>query len=213
MPDPTISAAAMRLVSLMVGNPPQSIEDLTEAAGVTRSAVAGRLNELVAAGFVRRSVQRLPSKGRPRYRYAVTDAAMTHLFPGDQSLVTAAFWRAIQDIGGTKLEKQVVERISRALTDHYNGQLQGRTPAQRFRELAEVFRKAEGNVVEIETGDTGRLVMRRRSCSFCNMSDGSRAVCQIDEKIVSAVVAAPVRQTACRHDGDPCCVFELVTDE
>lgn len=213
MPDPTISAAGMRFVSLMVGNLPQSIEDLTEAAGVTRSAVAERLNELVAAGFVRRSVQRLPSKGRPRYRYAVTDAALVHLFPGDQSLVTSAVWRAIQDIGGAKLEKKVLKRINRALTDHYNGLLQGRTPAERFRELAEVFREAEGNVVEVETDDAGRLVMRRRSCSFYNMFDGNQAVCQIDEKMVSAVVGAPVRRTACRHDGDPCCIFEIAADE
>ena len=213
MPDPTISAAAMRLVSLMVGNPPESIEDLIEAAGVTRSAVAERLNELVAAGFVRRSVQRLPSKGRPRYHYSVTDAALVHLFPGDQSLVTSVIWRAIQDIGGTKLESQVLERIGRALTDYYKRQLQGRTPAQRFRELAEVFREAEGNVVEVETGDAGRLVMRRRSCSFFTMFKETGAVCQIDEKMVSNIVGAPVRQTACRHDGDPCCIFEIATDE
>lgn len=213
MPDPTISAAGMRLVSLMVGNPPHSIEDLIEAAGVTRSAVAERLNELVAAGFVRRSLQRLPSKGRPRYHYSVTDAALVHLFPGDQSLVTSTIWRAIQDIGGTKLEKQVLERINRALTDHYKGRLQGSTPAQRFRELAEVFCEAEGNVVEVETGDAGRLVMRRRSCSFFTMFKDTGAACQIDEKMVSIIVGAPVRQTACRHNGDPCCIFEIAIDE
>ncbi len=213
MPDRTISPAGMRLVSLMVGNLPQSIEDLTEAAGVTRSAVAERLNELVAGGFVRRSVERLPSKGRPRYRYAVTDAALADLFPGDQSLVTSAVWRAIQDIGGAKLEKKVLKRVNRALTDHYKGSLQGRTPAERFRELAEVFREAEGNVVELETDGAGHLVMRRRSCSFYNMFDGNRVVCQIDEKMVSAVVGAPVRRTACRHDGDPCCIFEIGADE
>ncbi len=213
MPDPTVSAAAMRLVRLLVGNLPQSVEDLVEATGVTRTAVAERLNELTAAGFASRSVQRLPGKGRPRYHYSLTDAALVRLFPGDKSLASSAMWRAIQEIGGVKLEKQVLKRISRALADHYKRQLQGRTPAERFRELAEVLRETEGNVVEVEASDAGRLVMRWRSCSFYSMFEESRVVCQIDEKMVSTIVGAPVRRTACRHDGDPCCIFEIVTDE
>ncbi len=213
MPDPTVSAAGMRLVKILVGNPPQSVEDLIEAMGVTRTAVTEQLNELTAAGYVRRCMDRLPGRGRPRYLYAATDAALEHLFSGCQSLVVPAMWRAIQDVGGVKLKRQVLKRVSRALADHYKRQLRGRTPAERFRELAEVFREAEGNVVEVEAGDAGRLMMRRRSCSFYSMFEKSRAVCHIDEKMVSTIVGAPVRRTACRHDGDPCCIFEIVIDE
>lgn len=213
MPGPTVSEAGMRLVELLVGKPPQSVEDLVKAAGVTRTAVVERLHELTAAGFVSRSVQRLPGKGRPRHRYSLTDAALVRLFPGDQSLASSAMWRAIQDIGGAKLENQVLKRINRALVDHYKHQLRGRTPAERFRELAKVFREAEGNVVEVEAGDAGRLMMRRRNCPFFAMFGESQVVCHIDEKMVSAIVGAPVQRTACRHDGDPCCVFEIVTDE
>ena len=213
MPDLTISATAMRLAKLLVGNPPQSVEDLAEAIGVTRTAVTEQLNELVALGFVHRSVERLPDRGRPRHLYAVTDAALRHLFPGNQSLVVPAIWRALEDIGGKKLKEQVLEQISRTLADHYKRQFQGKTPAERFRELAEVFREIEGNVVEVTEGDAGRLLMRRRSCSFFSMFEESRAVCQIDEKMVSEIVGVPVRRTDSRHDGDPCCIFEIVIDE
>ncbi len=210
--DPIVGTAAMRLVKLLVGNPPQSIEDLIEATGLTRTAVNEPLRELVAAGFVRRGVEQSSGRGRPPYLYSVTDAALAQLFSGGQSLVAPALWRTIQDIGDIKLKKQVFEQVSRTLVDHYRRQIQGRAPAQRFRELAKVFREAEGNVVEMETGDAGQLMMRRRSCSFFTMSEESRAICHIDEEMVSAIVGAPVRRTACRHDGDACCVFEIVID-
>lgn len=52
-------------MKLLVGNPPQTITDLIRAAGVTRTAVTEQLNELVAAGFVERSMERLSGRGRP----------------------------------------------------------------------------------------------------------------------------------------------------
>lgn len=211
MPNPTISATGMRLVELLVGHPPRSVEELAEALGLTRTAVTEPLGELMTAGFVRRIEERR-SRGRPRYLYSATDAALLHLFPGSQSLVVPAMWRAIEEIGGVKLRRQVLKRVSNALAEHYKRQLKGKTPAKRLRELAKVLRKAEGNLVEIE-GDGGRrLAIRRRSCSFFSMFEESRAVCQIDEKMVGAIIAAPVKKTACRHDGDPCCIFEIVTD-
>ena len=213
MPDPTVSEATMRLVRLLVGNPPQSVQDLVDATGVTRTAVAKGLDELVAAGFVRRSAEQLPGKGRPRFHYSVTDAARTHLFPADQSLAVSLMWRAIEDVGGIELKRRVLRRVGRALADHYKRQLRGNTAAERFRELAKVFCEAEGNLVEVEADGAGRLVMRRRNCSFFSVSEEGQAFCQIGEKMVSAIVEAPVRRTACRHDGDHCCIFEIVIDE
>ncbi len=213
MPDPTVSAAGMRLVESLVGNPPQSVEELTEAIGVTRTAVTEQLNELMAAGFVRRSVERVPSRGRPRYLYSVTDAALLRLLPGNPTRVVPAIWRAIEETDGIKLKEQVLERVSRTLAEHYKRQLKGKTPAERFRELAKVLRETEGNLIEVEADDAGRLAMRKRSCSFFSMFEESRAVCHIDAKMLSAIVGVPVRRTACRHDGAPCCIFEIVADE
>ena len=54
MPDAIISAAGLRIVKLLVGNPPQTVSDLIGATRVTRTAVTEQLNELVAAGYVER---------------------------------------------------------------------------------------------------------------------------------------------------------------
>ncbi len=199
-------------MKLLVGKPPQTVADLVDEAGITRTAVIERLNQLVAGGFVTRD-QDQSDRGRPCYLYSATDAALAELFPGNQQLLVPALWCAIEGGGGTKLKKKVRKKVSLILADHYNRRIKGKTPLERFRELAEVLREDEGNLVEIEEGDQGRFVMRRHNCSFFSMFEDSRTVCHVDEEMLTAVIGAPVKRTASRHDGAPCCIFEIVDDQ
>ena len=50
MVDTTITVAGMRIVRLLVGKPPQTVDELIEATGVTRTAVA---QQLTRVGFRR----------------------------------------------------------------------------------------------------------------------------------------------------------------
>lgn len=211
MIDPTVSAAGMRVVKLLVGNPPQTVADLINAMGVTRTAVTEQLNELVAAGFVKRGTQRLPGRGRPRHVYSATDASLMLLFANNQRLVVPAMWRAIHDIGGNGLTKKVLRRVSRAMADHYKHRISSETPEERLRELTGLLCE-EGGLVEAVDKD-GQLVMRKRSCPFISMLDDKRSVCCVDQEMISQVVGRPVRRITCRHEGDPCCTFRIVADQ
>jgi len=208
--DTAVSAAGMRIVRLLVGRAPQTVADLILATGVTRTAVTEQLNELVAAGFAERSRERLAGRGRPRHLYAATDAALLLLFASNQRLVVPAMWRAIATIGGDELKERVLQRVSREIAEHYKTRIEGKTPAERLRQMTKLLAE-EGNLVEIDEDEEGRLVLNKRSCAFISMFEESRSVCCIDEEMMSCVVGAPVRRTACRHDGDPCCVFELIS--
>jgi hypothetical protein len=41
------------------------------------------------------------------------------------------------------------------------------------------------------------------------MVDEQQNVCTIDKDVLSKVVGRSVRKTACRHEGAPCCTFEI----
>ena len=207
MGDPIISAACMRVVNLLAGKPPQSVADLTKMAKVTRTAVMEQLGELVAAGLVEQTTERLPGRGRPRHLYSMTNAAMGSLFPDNRQLVVPAMWQAIDEAGGPKLRKKVLRSVSQSLAEHYKKQITAKTPIRRFRELIELLRK-EGVLVEASE-QNGRLVLRKRSCPFISMLDEHHSVCYIDQNMMSEIVGRPIRQTECRHDGDPCCAFEI----
>jgi predicted ArsR family transcriptional regulator len=195
---------------MLVGKAPQGVTELVRQTGVTRTAVVEQLNELMEAGFVERTCQRLPGRGRPRHVYSATDAALLLLFVGNQRLLVPSIWQAVYEVGGERLKQQVLDRVSLEMAEHYKRQIDGRTPAERLRQFSEVLAQ-QGDVVEIDEKADGRLVLSKRSCGFYSMFEPSRVVCCVDEAMTSRVVGAPVVRTACRHDGAPCCRFELVS--
>jgi predicted ArsR family transcriptional regulator len=211
MSDAIITAAGLRIMKLLVGNPPQAVTDLIETTGVTRTAVTEQLNELIAAGFVQRATERLPGRGRPRHLYHATDAAMVLLFASNQRLVVPAIWRAISEVGGEELTKKVLKRVSRVLAEYYNRKITAKKPQERLRQFINLL-SAEGGLIEAVEDGHGQLVLYKRSCPFMSMVDEGRSVCHIDQDVLHAVVGRPVRQTACRHDGAPCCTFEIEED-
>jgi predicted ArsR family transcriptional regulator len=208
MPDAIISPAGLRIVKLLVGNPPQTVSDLIGATRVTRTAVTEQLNELVAGGYVERTTERLPGRGRPRHLYKATSAALVLLFASNQRLVVPALLRAIRETGGEELTNKVLKRVSRVLAEHYNGKITAKRPHERLQQLMAVL-TAEGGLIEAVEDDSGQLVLYKRTCPFISMVDEQRSVCYIDQEMMNAVVGRPVRQTACRHEGAPCCTFRI----
>lgn len=204
----TISAPGLRIMKLLVGMPPQTVSDLLKVVGVTRTAIAEQLNELVLAGYLERSVEKLDGRGRPRHRYKATDAALTLLFASNQRVVVPIIWRAIREVGGEEVSQKVFRQVCQLLAEHYNRQVTAKRPRDRLRQLIELL-TAEGALIEIVEDDRGRLVLHRRSCPFISMVDDQRNVCHIDREVLSRVVGRPVHRTACRHEGAPCCTFEI----
>jgi predicted ArsR family transcriptional regulator len=208
MPAATVSAAGMRIMRLLVGNPPQTVADLMRSTGVTRTAVTEQLNELAAAGFVERTTERLRTRGRPRHRFAATDVSLQLLFAGNESLLVPAMWQAITEAGGDALRRKILKRVSRLVADHYKPRITGDTPRDRLVQFTALLRE-EGNLVDVEENGNGRLVMHRRNCPFISMLEETRAVCFVDLEVMNLVVGVRVRRTNSRHDGDPCCSFAV----
>ena len=207
LPDAIISAAGLRVIKLLVGNPPQTINDLVRVTGVTRTAVTEQLNELVTAGLVERGMERLRGRGRPRHLFSATPSALILLFASNQRLVVPAIWQAVAELGGTEMSHKVLTRVSQILAEHYKAKIAATEPKERLEQFIDLLR-AEGGLLELRT-EGGRLAMYKRSCPFISMFDDARNVCCVDLDMISEVVGVPVRQSACRHDGAPCCVFEL----
>jgi DeoR family transcriptional regulator, suf operon transcriptional repressor len=204
----SVSPAGMRIIKLLVGTPPCTVSELIRTVGVTRTAVAEQLDELVAGGFVERTIERLPGRGRPRHLYRATNAALALLAVNYHRMVVPAIWRAVHEIGGDEMLRKILKSVSRDLAQRYVSQITATQPKERLRQLLELL-AAEGALLEITEDPDGHLVLHKRSCPFINMIDQRRSVCTIDQEFLSEVVGRRVRQTACRHDGAPCCTFEF----
>ncbi len=203
-----VTEAGMRIMRLLVGKRPQSVADLMKATGVTRTAVTEQLNELLAAGFVDRTMEPPAGRGRPRHLYFATNNSLLSLFASNQRQLVPAIWAAIAEIGGEEFKRKVLKRVSRKMANHYRPRISGKTPRERLIQLAELLRE-EGNLVEIEEDGAGQVVMRKRSCPFFSMFEDTRSVCCVDHEMLRLIVRASVRRITCRHDGAPCCCFAI----
>jgi predicted ArsR family transcriptional regulator len=201
----------MRIVKLLIGRPPITVASLIRTTGVTRTAITEQLNELLAAGFVQRTTERLTGRGRPHHLYSATKNALLLLFASNQQLLVPAIWQAIADLGDEDLVKRVERHVARTMAEHYRPRIHGKTPAQRLEGMMRLLND-EGGVVEVQQDAEGQLVLYRRSCPFFSMfEERTKAVCSIDQEMIAEIVGVPVRRTTCRHDGDPCCSFAIVS--
>jgi predicted ArsR family transcriptional regulator len=155
-------------------------------------------------------MERLPGRGRPRYLYSATQAALLLLCAQSQQFVVPAIWRAIDHVGGRELTKKVLKRVTHAIVDHYRGRVTGRSPRERLRQIAELWSE-EGHLVEFREDEKGHILLRKRSCGFISMFEETRTICSVDLEVIAALVQAPVLRVECRHDDAPCCAFELGT--
>ncbi|MEK6238251.1 MAG: MarR family transcriptional regulator [Planctomycetales bacterium] len=204
MPHSKPSSTSMRIMRLLIGKPPQSLTDLMEVMGVTRTAVTEQLSVLMKDGYVDRTQQR-SGRGRPRHLYMATEKALS-LFPSNEQLVVPALLSAMRDIAGNEVVDQVLRRVSDEMADHY--QVGGNNPKERLAQLVELL-KSNGTMVELQD-DQGRMMMQERSCPFWTMASDDRSACNIEEMMMSKVVDAPVRLVQCRLDGCDSCTFELL---
>jgi predicted ArsR family transcriptional regulator len=201
-----ISSAGLRVVRLLVGREPRTVEELTKAAGVTRTAVTGQLYQLIDAGLVERQIEQQPNRGRPRHKYKATEASLL-LFTASQRALMPSIFCAIENVGSEKLMRGVLKQVTHALAERYNKKIAATKPESRLRKLAAILNE-EGGVIEV--GEyKGRMVVYKRNCPLMGILEDKRAVCRIDLELMKTVVGEHVERTACRHDGAPCCAFAM----
>jgi predicted ArsR family transcriptional regulator len=211
MADVIINAAGLRIVKLLAGKPPQSIDQLADALSVTRTAVTEQLNELLRAGFIESEKHSLRSRGRPRNLYKATDAALLLLFVQNQQLVVPAMWKAVEEHGGKELTNKILHSVSHSLAGHYLPRITAKKPEERLRQLMNLL-KTEGGLADVSQKG-GATVLSKRTCPFLSMADETCSICRVDQEMMSQVVGRPVRRTACRLDGAPCCTFEVAKEK
>jgi DeoR family transcriptional regulator, suf operon transcriptional repressor len=210
MSETTVSAAGMRVVKLLIGRSSRTIGELISETGVTRTAVTEQLKELIDAGFVECSQERLKGRGRPRHRYSATQAASLLLFANNQRMIVPAIWKAIAEIGGESLMQDVLHSVSRQLAEHYGAKITATDPKQRMEQFNAVLEE-EGGLVDLVAKD-GQLTLTKRNCPFIGtFDDEQRHACAVDLRLMSTIAGFPVHQTSSRHDGAPCCQFEIDT--
>jgi predicted ArsR family transcriptional regulator len=181
-----------------------SVAQLAAAMQVTATAVRQRLVRLLAQGDIERSTERA-SRGRPIYRYGLTDKGRRRAGANFADLAIA-LWEEIREIKDPEVRRGLLGRISGRMASLYATQIRGSTLDERMESLAALFRERQ---IPFDVERTHNLPMLyARACPYPELAERDRSVCAMEKNLFSELLGENIRLSNCRLDGHNCCTFE-----
>lgn len=208
LPTDDLRTVDRQLLVAMRGGDAFSIGELTESLGVTATAIRQRIERLLEMGLIDRQ-KVVAGRGRPTYQYCLTVSG--HRTAGANPVELAdAMWREILAIEDSSARQTLLSNIAARLGRLFAAEaacdddvsLEDRVT--RLSELMTARHMAaqvlmRGNLPVLDIG----------SCPYPSLTDVSddRAMCRLEEQMISEALGTPVHLSSCRLDGDSCCQF------
>ena len=188
------------------------IHELIERLGVTATAVRQRIERMLEGGLVERE-KVVAGRGRPTYSYHLT--LLGHRRAGaDHAELADAMWHEILAIEDVELRKTLLDGIARRLGRRYRDQGGHRCESDsledRMHSLSQVL---AGHRIAADVVLRGNLpVLGFRACPHPDLASEAdrRAMCHLEEQMLSEALGSEVHLQSCRLDGDHCCQFAAV---
>ncbi|WP_146596038.1 helix-turn-helix transcriptional regulator [Novipirellula galeiformis] len=190
------------------------IGDLTEQLGVTATAIRQRIERLLESGMLERE-KIVAGRGRPTYQYRLT--VRGHRRAGaNPTELAEAMWQEILAIQDANVREQLLTSVANRLGRQFASQV-GRDGSEdqsfesRMQKLSEMLTDRQ---ITSEISHAGDLpVLDICACPYPSLTDTSdeRAMCRLEEQMISEALGRPVHLSSCRLDGDQCCQFAAST--
>jgi predicted ArsR family transcriptional regulator len=192
---------------LLRNKPGSTVDELTEALGVTRTAVRQHLASLMQLGFVAPGGIR-PSRGRPNQLFVLTEAGKEE-FPRHYAWFAELLVEAIADEHGTAGLRTRLGRIASGVV----AQLVHRAPRpedhrQRVGRLAELMDEL-GYDASAATDSDGAPAIEADNCVFHDLARKNPEVCQFDLSLLSGYTGSKVELHDCMARGGHVCRFRF----
>ncbi len=184
----------------------QTVEDLVESLGVTRTAVTSHLSALAADGLVARQGLR-PGRRRPSMLYVLTPAA-DRLFPKSYDDFAEELLRAVGKEGPDR-----IRRLLRRVADQWIARDLPRVKDLRGRERLEHAKEIlaeRGFMPVLESSRTG-YVLREHNCPAMRLAVAHPEVCDMVHRWLEALFGTSLTRTRCLRQGDPFSAYTIKT--
>jgi predicted ArsR family transcriptional regulator len=221
--DPTtvedLRSVDRELLMAMRGGEAIAIGELTEKLGVTATAVRQRMDRLLEMGLIDRE-KVVSGRGRPTYHYRLTVIGHRRAGANPADLVDA-MWGEILGIEDEALRSSILsavaERLGRQYADQVSGQSTGDQEVDSFEtRMEKLSEMMSARHMATEVSHSGPLpVLDIGACPYPSLTDTSedRAMCRLEEQMISEALGQQVHLSSCRLDGDACCQFSAVSPE
>lgn len=184
-----------------------TVKELEDTLGVTATAVRQQVSSLLADGYIETQVERA-GRGRPKHLYSLTPRGRA-LFPHHYDEFTNSLLREILISEGSEKVQELLGRLGRRMAEQYERQLIGLTPSERATKLTELL-NAKGILTEIKF-EPNAIFVHEYTCPYYELARENRAICDMEEKMLTHAVKQPVELVTCSLDGHHGCQFRIET--
>ncbi|MBZ0188564.1 MAG: ArsR family transcriptional regulator [Candidatus Obscuribacterales bacterium] len=185
------------------------VNELCDLVGITAMAIRRHLAALSSAGFVESRIVR-QSRGRPSYRYRLSDKAES-LFPsGFQNLamdLLDAVFEQQGHVGIMELLKARNEKRANRLGER----VKDKDLKSRVEEVARIFSE-DGYMTEWKELADGNFFIFQRHCALHEIADQYRQVCVLEPQLMSSLLGVKVTREKYMLKNDLVCGYIVHAD-
>lgn len=187
------------------------IGQLIERLGVTATAVRQRIDRLLDSGLIERE-KIVHGRGRPTYQYRLTVAG--HRRCGANPIdIADAMWREILAIPDAETRQRLIAGVGSRLGRQYAAQMHSVAANASFEQrMHQLSKLLAARHMSVEVSNSGDLpVLDVCNCPYPSLTDSSeqRAMCHLEEQMISEALGQEVQLSSCCLDGDKHCQFTV----
>lgn len=186
-----------------------TVEELTRAVGLSRTAVNQQLASLEADGFVAKATPR-KTAGRPQHVYVLTEAGANR-FPKQYSWFSKMLMETLRQSVGAEQVSQYMYDLGVKLSAALIPRLVGKNRAERIDEIVRIMNE-NGFVARTFEAAAGDKLPRVecKNCVYHDLSKDYPEVCRFDIGFLSGLMGADIEHQSCMQRGGESCRFRFI---
>lgn len=186
-----------------------TLDELTKAVGLSRTAVNQHLVALEKQGHIRKGTPRRTA-GRPQHVYVLTETG-ANLFPKQYSWFSKMLIETLRKQVGAEQVWQYMYDLGVSLSASLIPRLVGKNRTERINEIVKIMNET-GFVARTLTGAGGEKLPRVecKNCVYHDLSKDYPEVCRFDIGFLAGLMGAEVEHQSCMQRGGDACRFRFI---
>jgi predicted ArsR family transcriptional regulator len=182
-----------------------TVTELIDRLDVTATAVRQRLDRLVEMGLIERRKE-TAGRGRPTFRYHLSAAGWREVGATYADLAVA-MWKEVSQMPDGELKQELLQRVTKRMGQAYQDELPSGTLEERLASMVRVLGERKIPAKFEMSGDLP--VLEVHACPYPGLvhSERDRAVCELEQQVLTAAMGQTMELSKCRLDGHGTCQF------
>lgn len=186
-----------------------TVQELTDALGVTATAVRQRLERLVELELIERKKESV-GRGRPQFRYYLTQQGVRFASASYADLANA-LWQEVMELPNPQQRSRVLRRVAKRMGNSLKDSVPSTGNVEdRMFAAADALnrRKISAHV----TAQGALPVLEVHVCPYPDLTenDDNRQLCEMEQEMLSEAIGQSVQLDCCRLDGHDHCQFRPI---